>query len=44
MSDKKKFKNSIRTILTKAVCGRALQTCQTTVYITPGTMWNQIMF
>lgn len=35
MSDKKKFKNSIRTILTKAVCGRALQTCQTTVYINP---------
>ncbi|NLX92083.1 MAG: outer spore coat protein CotE [Firmicutes bacterium] len=35
MSEKKEFKNSIRTILTKAVCGRALQTCQTTVYINP---------
>lgn len=35
MSTKKQYKNFMRTILTKAVCGRALQTCQTTIYINP---------
>lgn len=30
-----RYKNTLRTIVTKAVCGRTVQTCQTTVYINP---------
>lgn len=35
MSDEGQYKNTMRTIVTKAVCGRAVQTCQTTVYVSP---------
>ncbi len=35
MNNKIQYTNAMRTIVTKAVCGRAVQTCQTTVYINP---------